>query len=519
MGKRIKVGPQHRVTAEQIPERMLAGLNPEVRRLIADGQVEAYVIPEEETMGEGSKRATKVKPPLRMVKSVCDCGRPIDGDHDMCGHCNVLRQAKQRGQDLFMCMADCGAETPFHFCWHCNRLLVEEKAKAKQAWRVAHPDDPRFPQSRRPNSAPPPPTSAPAPELTNEPCGHEGCEHFRLADSPFCYEHTLEQEEIMHEMYGTPVTVQRPRKICAHKGCNVEIDQRHTHCRPHHQLLQQAERTSRPAKPCNKCGTPLPLTFVPDTCKTCYEAGRSRPLDPRRYPVRPEVPASQLQQERLRRSLLEEYRTDRLRSGAKVVEGKGQFAIVYDGKSYTYPDKGHSAARGAVIRERMDRLNRCLLAALKKSTLNKAWTVKEQTSGRWRLSYKGRDWLVTDHEALEAAKRAEAEKARAEAERQATELEARRQRHAELLTAYRAGELQDDVVAEECGVRVAFLLEDGTVLEFEDPTLVAQAEAKRRETDRIKREAAAKAEAEARAAKQAARDAKAQGRGGKKSKK
>lgn len=515
MGKRIKVGPQHRVTAEQIPEGALTGLNNGIKSIVASGQVEVYVIPEEETMGEnGSKRATKVKPPLRMVKSVCDCGRPIEGDHDLCGACNVLHQAKLRGQTLYMCMADCGAETPFHFCWHCNRLLPEEKVKAKQNWRAAHPDDPRLPQARRPSSNPPP--SAPAPELTNEPCEHEDCERFRLADSPFCYEHTLEQEEIMHEMYGTPVTVRKPRKLCTHEGCSIEIDPQNDFCRMHYQQRKAAEK---PTKPCNKCGRPIPGHFTHDTCKECYEASRSRPLDPRRYPVRPEVPASQLHQERLRRSLLEEYRTDRLRSGAKVVESKGQFAIVYDGKSYTFPDKGHTAARGAVIRERMDRLNYCLLAALKKGTLNKAWTVKAQGSGRWCLSYNGHDYLVTDHEALEAAKRAEAEKARTEGERQAAELEAKRQRHAELLTAYHAGELPDDVVAEECGVRVTFLLEDGTVLEFEDPTLVAKAEAKRREADRIKRETAAKAEAEARAAKAAERAAKAQGKGGKKNKK
>lgn len=459
------------------------------------------------------KIASKGKASLRVVKSVCDCGRPIEGDHDLCGHCNVLRQAKQRGQDLFMCMADCGAETPFHFCWHCNRLLPEEKVKAKQNWRAAHPDDPRLPQSRRPSSAPPPASPS---DLTDQPCEHEGCENFRLSDSPFCYEHTLEQEELLADMYGIEVKTRRPIKRCKHEGCSVEIDLRNDYCRTHY---QQHKATEKPTKPCNKCGRPIPEHFTHDTCKECYEASRSRPLDPRRYPVRPEVPASQLHQERLRRSLLEEYRADRLRSGAKVVESKGQFAIVYDGKSYTFPDRGHTAARDEVRRQRQDRFNSKLLAALKKGTLSKTWTVKEQASGRWRLSYKGREWLVTDYTALEAAKRAEAEKARAEAERQATELEERRQRHAELLTAYRAGEMPDDVVAEECGVRVTFLLEDGTVLEFEDPTLVAQAEAKRREADRIKREAAAKAEAEARAAKQAARDAKVQGKGGKKGKK
>lgn len=513
MEKQIKVGPQHRVAARQVSEATLAGLPPKLRQLIAEGRVETYILPEEKDMNK------KGKMPLRVVKSVCDCGRPIEGDHDLCGHCNVLHQARARGQALYQCMADCGAETPFNFCWHCNRLLFEEKAKAKQAWRVAHPDDPRLPQSRRPSSTPP--ASAPTTELTDQPCEHQGCEHFRLADSPFCYEHTLEQEELMAEMYGIEITVRRPRKICAHEDCSVEIDPRHTYCRPHHQLHQQAEReaqrAARPTKPCNKCGTPLPLTFVPDTCKACYEAGRTQ-RNPR-YPVRPEIPPTQYHQQLLRQQLLQEYRTDRLRSGAKLVESKGQFAIVYDGKSYTFPDKGHTEARNEVRRQRQELLNAKLLSALKKGTLNKAWTVKEQGPGLWRLSYKGRDLLITDHVALEAAKLAETEKSRAEAERQTAELEARRQRHAELLTVYRTGDLPDDVVADEHGTRVSFLLEDGTVLEFEDPGLVAQAEAKRREADRIKREAVTKATAEAKAAKQAAKAERGKGGGNKKGKK
>lgn len=68
------------------------------------------------------------RPHLHLVKDgekaparKCACGREIVGNYPTCGQCNLLAQAKYRGQPLFPCANNCGAMTPFAYCWHCNR--------------------------------------------------------------------------------------------------------------------------------------------------------------------------------------------------------------------------------------------------------------------------------------------------------------------------------------------------------------------------------------------------------------
>ncbi len=90
-----------------------------------------------------SASANSAKPQLRIVNSICKCGKPIVGDYKSCGQCNLLKHAEHAGQPLFACMSECGAETPFYFCWHCNNKL-QDKPAAKRAFRAKHPNDLRF---------------------------------------------------------------------------------------------------------------------------------------------------------------------------------------------------------------------------------------------------------------------------------------------------------------------------------------------------------------------------------------
>jgi len=79
----------------------------------------------------------------KVTAKKCDCGKEIVGPHKTCGQCNLLEQAKFRGQELHACANNCGALTPFSFCWNCNRS-VQDKASVSRKFRTEHPDDPRF---------------------------------------------------------------------------------------------------------------------------------------------------------------------------------------------------------------------------------------------------------------------------------------------------------------------------------------------------------------------------------------
>ena len=63
----------------------------------------------------------------------CSCGKEIVGNHRTCGQCNLLDQAKIKGQELYTCIICETAFTPFDFCWHCNRLPADVKAAARKA--------------------------------------------------------------------------------------------------------------------------------------------------------------------------------------------------------------------------------------------------------------------------------------------------------------------------------------------------------------------------------------------------
>lgn len=166
-----------------------------------------------------------VQPMLHAVKTVCECGKQIDGDHSMCGHCNVLRQAKLRGQTLYACMAaGCAEMTPFAFCYgHNKNLSAVAKSEARHGYLSAHPLDPRRPQPRTAN--PRIETYDPATRKTAKPveaakpkqvevapesipmsgtfahvsircCGRKGCYTEALDNSNFCRLHAEEEEEI-----------------------------------------------------------------------------------------------------------------------------------------------------------------------------------------------------------------------------------------------------------------------------------------------------------------------------------
>lgn len=107
MDKRIKIGPQHRITAEQIPERMLAGLPPGVRRLIADGQLEVYILPEEK-----ENKPRLYSEPIKRQ----DLDEPI----------KRLRQAKKRSWALFMPL------DRRNLSWVCYGQLLPDKAQCKK---------------------------------------------------------------------------------------------------------------------------------------------------------------------------------------------------------------------------------------------------------------------------------------------------------------------------------------------------------------------------------------------------
>jgi hypothetical protein len=74
------------------------------------------------------------------VTKTCGCGKPIRGTYPICGQCHLLQEAQIRGQELHPCANNCGALTPFKYCWFCKNLGItvpasEEKPQSASAPR------------------------------------------------------------------------------------------------------------------------------------------------------------------------------------------------------------------------------------------------------------------------------------------------------------------------------------------------------------------------------------------------
>lgn len=295
----------------------------------------------------------------------CACGKEIVGNHKTCGQCNLLRQAEFRGQELHACANNCGALTPFVYCWHCNRMQTAAPVQAK-------------------------------PETTSTPsrkCKMPECFCLKLIDRLLCRAHADEAD----------------RKFLSDETSKL------------------APKAESNVGRCTKCGH---KTLAPEypLCVSCHKQQFAPPPPPHAV-----APTNDQQVEAEFRKMVE---TAYERGGVKAVEeeffgmakvkelSNGQYTVLIAGKSFTF----FSAKAAASAKE--------LLAVIAKEA--------------------------------EALTQRKAEAALAKAK----ELAEQKTHHSELLAAYRSGKLPADIVAEQRDVNVAFLLEDGTVLDFEDPALV-----------------------------------------------
>lgn len=171
---------------------------------------------------------------LHAVKTVCECGKKIDGDHSMCGHCNVLRQAKLRNQALYACMAaGCTEVTPFAFCYGHNKTLsYDAKREARSAFLSTHPMDPRRPMRHESSPCATNPrieTYDPATRKTAKPV--EATKQIEVASETVPVSGTFAHVSV---------------RCCGRKGCYTEALDSSNYCRLH---AEEEEEINRQAKP------------------------------------------------------------------------------------------------------------------------------------------------------------------------------------------------------------------------------------------------------------------------------
>ncbi len=207
--------------------------------------------------------------------------------------------------------------------------------------------------------------------------------------------------------------------------------------------------------------------------------------------------AARMQMRVLRSVLLTEYKSDKLRAGAVIVaEKEGAHVVIsLNGSKHVFEDRGLVVAR-RYARERAveharvvakvaeDDLKYELLSEFQAGKLRDGAKVTATNGPLVSIAFAGKSYTVCDREG--AQRRADAARAKAEQERQAAAEKIRRaeeekaRKAAEIATVFaqiKADTLEDAIV-DRSGKTINVLYDDGHVLSFDDPDVLAEEKAR-----------------------------------------
>lgn len=215
---------------------------------------------------------------------------------------------------------------------------------------------------------------------------------------------------------------------CVNEFCsNVVSDNRHSLC----QKCHEKEREARFLAETNECATDGCANRVPKEyrfCRKCYAEYKARSQAAMEVAAKSrQIQTAQQAEKTLRAELLAEVQTESLREGAVIKSRNGsQVIVTYQGKSYTLTDEA-GALRLARSKEDATALKR--------------------------------------HQELEATRKAEEEKAR-----QAAEIQR--------VFAQIKDDTLEDAIVDRSGKTISVLYNDGRVLTFDDPDVLAEEKAR-----------------------------------------